>query len=48
MLCYKCLDLMTEQCRKVKLDLRTSECQHLLSHFSQSSFFVLVTIFFFQ
>lgn len=31
MLCYECLDLMTEQCRNVRLDLRTSECQHLLS-----------------
>lgn len=45
MLFYECLDLMTEQCRNVRLDLRTSECQHLLSLFSQSSFFVLVLIF---
>lgn len=44
MLFNECLDLMTEQCRNVRLDLRTSECQHLLSLFSQSSFFVLVMI----
>lgn len=42
MLFYECLDLMTEQCRNVRLDLCTSECQHLLSLFSQSSFFVPV------
>lgn len=40
MLCYECLDLMTEQCRNVRLDSRTSECQHLLSLFSQSSFYL--------
>lgn len=29
---YECLDLMTEQCRNVRLDLHTFECQHLFSH----------------
>lgn len=47
-MCYECLDLMTEQCRNVRLDLRTSECQDLLSLFSQSSFFCPGTDFSFS
>lgn len=46
---YECLDLMTEQCRNIRLDLRTSECQHLFSHSlaNLGFFFVLEMIFLF-